>query len=88
MGFIGAPVLFLTNALVRFCFGAVFYDAPVWFLNTAPGGFCFGAVFYDVPVPKSCEAPMLYSNMTHRAGVYGAHGVWCANVLCDRCFLL
>ena len=25
---------------------------------------------------------MLYSNTTHQAGVYGAHGVRCANVLC------
>ena len=56
--------------------------SPVWFLNTAPGGFDFGAFFYDAPVRKSCKAPMLYSNKTHRAGVYGAHGVRCANVLC------
>ena len=59
-GFIGAPVLFLTNA---------------------PAGFCFGTVFYDASARKSCEAPVLYSNMMYRAGVYGAHGVWCANVL-------
>ena len=57
----GAPVLLEKNALVRFCFGAVFYDALA---------------------RKSYEAPMLYNNTTHRAGVYGGHGVRCANVLC------
>ena len=75
-------MLFLTNAPVGFCFGAVFYDAPVQFLDTAPGGFCFGAMFYNAPALKSCEAPVLYSNTTHQAGVYRAHDVQCANVLC------
>ena len=80
--FIGAPVLFLMNAPVGLCFGTMFYDAPVQFLNTALCGFCFGKVFYDASVQKSCEAPVCYSNTTHRVGVYGAHGVRCANFLC------
>ena len=75
-------MLFRTNAWVCFSFGAVYYDALVRFLNTAPGGFYFGVVFYDAPARKSCETPVLYSNRMHRAGVYRAHGVWCANVLC------
>ena len=73
--FIGAPVLFHTNAPVHFCFGAVFNDAPVLFCNTALGVLCFGAVLYAAPTQKSCEASMYYSNKTHRAGEYGVHGV-------------
>ena len=64
------------------CFGMLLYDAPVRVLNTASGVFSFGVVFYDAPMRKSVDASVLYSNMTHRAGVYRAHGVWCANVLC------
>ena len=30
---------------------------------------------------KLCTVPMLYKNTMHQAGVYGAHGVWCANFL-------
>ena len=58
--------------------------APVRFLKTAPSGFYFGTMFYDAPVWKSCKALVLYSNNMHRASVYGAHGVRCANVLCTR----
>ena len=72
----------LKTAPGSFSFGAVFYDALVQFLNITPGDFCFGAAFHDAPVWKSCEALVLYSNTRHRAGVYGVHGVWCANVLC------
>ena len=63
----------------RFVFWRVFYDALVRFLSNAPGGFGVGVVFYNAPTQTSCEAPMLYYIMTHRAGVYGVHGVWCAN---------
>ena len=70
------------NALVGFYFGVMFYDALVRFLNTTSGGFGFGTLFYNAPALKSCEAPVLYDNMTHQAGVYRVHGVWCANVLC------
>ena len=54
----------------------------MWFLNTAPDDFGFGAMFYDASVRKSCKTLVLYSDTTHQAGVYEAHGVWCANVLC------
>ena len=67
-------MLFLTNASVGLCFSVLFYDAPVKFLNTALGSFGFGMVFYD--------APVLYTNKMHQSGVYGMHGVRCANVLC------
>ena len=73
---------FLKTASCGFRFGTLFYDAPVRFLNTAPGYFYFGTVFYDAPRQNSCEAPMLYSNRTHHAGVYEAYGVRCANFLC------
>ena len=75
-------MLFLTNAPVNLCFGTLFYDASVRVINTTPVVFDFGVVFYDAPTWKSCEAPVLYSNKTHWAGVYRAHGVWRANVFC------
>lgn len=46
------------------------------------GGLCFGTVIYDVPVWNSCTALVRNSTRTHWAGVYGVHGVWCANALC------
>ena len=52
------------------------------FLKTASGCFCFGVGFYDTQVQKICKSPVCYSNKMHRASVYGAHGVWYANVLC------
>ena len=52
------------------------------FLTNASISLCFGMVFYDAPTRMSCEAPVLYNNMMHQEGVYGAHGVRCANVLC------
>ena len=64
-----------------FNFGTVLYDALVRFLNTTSGYFYFGMVFYDAPGWNSCEAPVLYSNRMHQAGVYGVHGVYYANVL-------
>ena len=63
----------------RFVFSRIFYDAPVRFLSTALGGFGVGILFYNAPVRTSCEAPMLYYIMTHRAGVNRVHGVQCAN---------
>ena len=80
--FIGAPVWFLKTVLGGFRFDTLFYDALGRFLNTAPGCFSFGTVFYDAPGRNSCKAPVLYSHRTHWAGVYGVHGVRCANVLC------
>ena len=65
----------------RFVFCRIFYDAPVRFLSIALGGFGVGVVFYNAPMRMSCEALVLYYIMTHRVGVYGVHGVWCANVL-------
>ena len=56
--------------------------APVQLLSTARGSFCFGVLFYEAPVWKCCKALVCYSNTTHHVGVYGVHGVWCANVLC------
>ena len=63
----------------HFVFWRVFYDAPVRFLSTAPGGFGVGIMFYNAPAQTSCEAPVLYYIMMHRAGVYEVHGVRCAN---------
>ena len=81
-GFIGAPVQFLKTAPGDFGFGALLYDALERLFNTALGYFSFGVVFYEAPVHKSCKAPVCYSNKTHQEGVYGAHGVRCANVFC------
>ena len=54
----------------------------MWFSYTTRGGFGFGAVFYDALVLKIFKALVLYSNTMHQVGVYGAHSVRCANVLC------
>ena len=61
-------------------FWHIFYDALVQFLSTAPGSFGVGVEFYSATVRKSCGAPVLYYIMMHQAGVYGVHGVRCANV--------
>ena len=59
-----------------------FIGTPLRLRKNALGDFCFGAVFYEALVQKNFKAPMRYNNKTHWAGVYRAHDVRCANVLC------
>ena len=59
-----------------------FIGALVLLDKNAPTSFYFGTVFYDAPAWKSSEAPVHYRNWTPRVGVYIAHVVQCANVLC------
>ena len=81
-------MLFVMNASGSLYFGVLFYDAPVRVLNTTLCVFSFDAVFYDALARKIFEAPMLYSNTKHQAGVYGVHGsgvlIFCAH----QCFRL
>ena len=80
--FIGTPVRLPTTAPGCVKFGALFIMhrgdslTPHWDVSVLARN------FDDAPGRNICKAPVRYINTMHRAGVYGAYGVQCANVLC------